>query len=49
MAVRQDASTGKLVDDGKSPEKPKELKDDKGHPLMHVKVYSPFNNYFDGE
>ncbi len=24
-----------------------ELKDDKGQPLMRVKVYSPFQNYFD--
>lgn|SRR5690554_657013 len=47
MAVRQDASTGKLVDDGKSPEKPKELVDKDGKPLMQVKVYSPFQNYFD--
>lgn len=47
MAVRQDASTGKLVDDGKKTEKPKELVDDKGKPLMLVKVYSPFQSYFD--
>lgn len=46
MAVRQDASTGKMVDDGKPAEK-KELVDDKGEPLMLVKVYSPFENYFD--
>lgn len=46
MAVRQDASTGKLVSDGKKVEKP-ELKDKDGKPLMHVKVYSPFQNYFD--
>ena len=47
MAVRQDASTGKLVDDGKSVEKPAELKDDKGKLLMHVRIYSPFKSYFD--
>lgn len=47
MAVRQDASTGKIVSDGKKPEKPKDMVDDKGQPLMHVKVYSPFNTYFD--
>lgn len=47
MAVRQDASTGKLVDDGKKAEKPVELKDEKGNPMMTVKVYSPFKNYFD--
>lgn len=46
MAVRQDASTGKLVDDGKKAKKP-DLKDKDGNPLMHVKVYSPFQNYFD--
>jgi F0F1-type ATP synthase epsilon subunit len=27
--------------------KTEELKDDKGRPLMRVKVYSPFKNYFD--
>lgn len=27
--------------------KAEELKDDKGKPLMRVKVYSPFKNYFD--
>jgi F0F1-type ATP synthase epsilon subunit len=33
----------------KKADKPKaeELKDDKGKPLMLVKVYSPFKNYFD--
>lgn len=46
MAVRQDASTGKLVNDGKKEEK-QDLKDDKGNPLMVVKVYSPFQSYFD--
>lgn len=24
-----------------------ELKDEKGQPMMHVKVYSPFKSYFD--
>lgn len=48
MAVRQDASTGKMVDDHKGKkEKPAELKDDKGNPMMVVKVYSPFKSYFD--
>lgn len=49
MAVRQDASTGKMVDDGKTDkkQKPEELKDDKGQPMMRVKVYSPFKSYFD--
>lgn len=46
MAKRQDASTGKIIDDGK-PDAPKPMLDDKGKPLMHVKVYSPFKNYFD--
>lgn len=31
----------------KAKEKKDEFKDDKGNPLMHVKVYSPFENYFD--
>ena len=43
MAVRQDASTGQLVDDGKR-EAPK--KEEGGRPTMQVKVYSPFQTYF---
>ena len=41
MAKRQDASTGQLVDDGQ-PEVPKTG-------ILHVKVYSPFNVYYDGD
>ena len=44
MALRQDASTGQLVDDGK---KKDSKKDSGGRPTMHVKVYSPFQVYFD--
>lgn len=40
MATRQDASTGEIIDDGVQ-------KDQTG--LLHVKVYSPFNVYFDGD
>lgn len=43
MAIRQDASTGKMVDDGKPAEAPKPS----GKVEMHVKVYSPFQTYFD--
>ncbi|MFA5003719.1 MAG: hypothetical protein WC498_00355 [Candidatus Saccharimonadales bacterium] len=43
MAVRQDASTGKIVDDGK----PAKLPSLGGRPTMHVKVYSPFKTYLD--
>lgn len=44
MVKRQDASTGKIVDDGK----PAAAKS-KGIPReMEVKVYSPFQTYFDG-
>lgn len=42
MAKRQDASTGQIIDDGVAKEKTS------GGPL-HVKVYSPFNAYYDGE
>lgn len=42
MAVHQQASTGEFVDDG---EKSSAKKGDK--PIMHVKVYSPFQIYFD--
>ena len=41
MAVRQDASTGKLVDDGKPLDQPAEAN------ALHVKVYSPFHTYYD--
>jgi F0F1-type ATP synthase epsilon subunit len=43
-----DAATDKKVDKKKGgKEKPAEFKDEKGKPLMHVKVYAPFKNYFD--
>jgi F0F1-type ATP synthase epsilon subunit len=45
MAVRQDASTGELVDDGTPAAKPKDPK----HPTIHVKVHSPFKVYFDDD
>lgn len=41
MAVRQDASTGQLVDDGST-----QIQDNTN--AMHVKVYSPFKTYYDG-
>jgi F0F1-type ATP synthase epsilon subunit len=44
MAMRQDASTGQLTDDGAA-EKPKDPK----HPTMHIKVHSAFKVYFDEE
>jgi len=44
MVMRQDASTGQLVDDGKP-----EVKSDSGKPTMSVKVYAPFKTYFEGE
>lgn len=42
MVRRTDASTGQIVDDGQAP-KPG------GRATMHVKVYSPFRTYFEGE
>lgn len=39
MVMRQDASTGKLVDDGQQPKTKASG--------MHVKIYSPFQTYFD--
>lgn len=47
MAVRQDASTGELVEDTRAGDKPlvaKQIVD-----ILHVKVWSPFRVYFDGE
>lgn len=43
MVLRQDASTGKMVDDGKAAAAPVA----KDGLQMHVKVYSPFQTYFD--
>ncbi len=43
MALRQEASTGKIVDDGQPVVAPKGQT-----PTMHIKVYSPFQTYFDG-
>jgi F0F1-type ATP synthase epsilon subunit len=44
MAVRQDASTGQLTDDGKSGA----AVDASGRQTMQAKVYSPYHSYFDG-
>lgn len=33
--------------DKKDKPKTEEFKDDQGQPMMYVKVYSPFQNYFD--
>lgn len=41
MVKRQDASTGKIIDDGRDPIAKA------GPPTMQVKVYSPFQVYFD--
>lgn len=47
MAMRQDASTGEMVeipDEGK-----KQKSDDSGKPSMAVKVYAPFQVFYEGE
>ena len=45
MVKRQNASTGEIVDDGQPQDK--KTTNDKGQPIMHVKIYSPFKTYFD--
>lgn len=40
MALKQQASTGEIIDDGQG-------KATNGKPMMHVKVYSPYKVYFD--
>ncbi len=45
MAMKQDASTGEIHDDGQGAA-PAPAADPK-HPTMHVKVYSPFKVYYD--
>ena len=47
MVKRQDASTGEMVEDGKPAEQP--AADAGGKPIMHVKIYSPYKVYFDGD
>jgi F-type H+-transporting ATPase subunit epsilon len=42
MAIRQDASTGKMVDDGRAIEPTKSEAS-----KIHAKVYSPFRTYYD--
>lgn len=47
MALRQEASTGQFVEDERAagkPAAPKQAVD-----MLHVKVWSPFRVYFDGE
>ena len=46
MADRQDASTGQMVSDGKDEEKKPA---DPKHPTMFVKIFAPFQVYFEGE
>ena len=41
MAVRQDASTGEMVEDGDNEEKQLDPR------MMEIKVYSPYQVYFD--
>lgn len=40
MALRQQASTGEIIDDGQATKSG-------GKPTMHVKIYSPYKVYFD--
>lgn len=43
MALRQDASTGKIIDDGEAVAPPTKG----GKRTIRIKVYSPFQTYFD--
>lgn len=47
MALRQDASTGEVHDDGQAAE-PNAAVDSK-KPTMAIKVYAPFKVYYEGE
>lgn len=44
MVKRQDASTGKIVDDGKPDNAGA---DEGGRETIHIKVHSPYKSYFD--
>jgi F0F1-type ATP synthase epsilon subunit len=45
MTTRQDASTGEMVTDDKGNKEPVDISKDPT--LMHIKVYSPYQTYFD--
>jgi F0F1-type ATP synthase epsilon subunit len=45
MTMRQDASTGQMVDDGVADDTPADPK----KPAMDLKVYAPFHVYFEGK
>lgn len=47
MAVRQDASTGQMVEIAGSNDAAPAMVD--GKPTMEVKVYAPFKTYFEGK
>lgn len=46
--MRQDASTGEMVEDKAATEEAAKSADPK-KPTMHVKVYAPFQVYYEGE
>jgi F0F1-type ATP synthase epsilon subunit len=47
MALRQDASTGEVHDDGQAA--PQNAAVDPKKPTMAIKVYAPFKVYYEGE
>jgi F0F1-type ATP synthase epsilon subunit len=47
VVMRQDASTGQMIDDG-APSEPEATKT-KERATLHVKVYSPFRTYYDDQ
>jgi len=46
MTMRQDASTGQMADDGT---KESEQAPDPKKPVMDIKIYAPFQVYFEGK
>ena len=46
MVMRQDASTGQMVDDGQPAASTADSKLVDGKPVMELKIYSPFKTYF---
>lgn len=49
MALRQEASTGEFVEDPSVPTSGTDQSAQKTAKSLHVKVWSPFRVYFDGE
>lgn len=49
MAMKQDASTGEMVETKDSADEDAAKQADSKNPVMQVKIYAPFKIYYEGE